>query len=958
MKKIVLSGFILLSVLYTSAQQNGNIKGVVRDSTANYALELATVTIFNKDTVMLNYQLTDKNGAYNIDKLPLHQKLILNITYTGYSAYYSSFILDSVRSLTSNVYLHPSLSDSNAVVVKAVIPIRMNEDTLEINPGAFKLDPNAVTEELLNQVPGFMIWADGSITMNGKKVPKVLVDGKPFMGGADITVATQNLPKSAIDKIQVYQEVDRTKELRTGTPEDSTFTMNIKLKEDKKKGYFGKGGVGYGTDRRYESDLSFQMYDKKNNLGLGAGINNINKSIGDIQAMFKNNSFRNFNPNLFNTGNFGRSGINKSYAAGTTFTHNFNDATNGIQSNRITANYDFSGSNSFIQNLSLQNRTTTNNPQNIETTSETVSNSNNHALGLNYQKNSGFNDDFNVRLNGRTSTNDGTNTQDIIVKNDKGELLSTNLVNTVSKSNSQSVSTNFAYTKNDEESNLKSFRFNLGFNTGKNESERNVFSLFDSYTEPKDDTAYNRLYQSNDNNLALNASLNYSGLKRLLFRRFNFFGIDMSLNQNFNYNNTKRQNNVYDFDSTISQYKNNSTLTNYNNRTVFEYQPSLNLSKGFNKFTQKKFRSLMFMVSSNLQFLNEQNASSIANRNVDRSFQFLRYNGSTNYNYRKNNHYYINSSAGYGIDYSFPSIDQLYPIIDNINLYNLQAGAFNLRNTKSNNLNSGFSFGTQKPTSLTEFGLNVNAGYAWYKNAIVDSVLNDTSGRRVFYLVNVDNKQSFNLGYSTNISRKFKKNILQLMYNGGYGKSKSPNYIDSIYTTSYNTSINHNISLQFSLGTVVILKVSEVLNNNRNKQFGKSTTTFTNNMQSTQLSLTVNYPKNLSIGNTLSYTKNTSAITKPVFLWNAFATYRFLNSQSAELKFSAMDILNQFQNITNTLNYDGATTRITNGLQQYFLLTFSYYPRQFGKREKGGGPRQQNISLPPTRTVIMGSSSF
>jgi hypothetical protein len=55
--------------------------------------------------------------------------------------------------------------------------------------------------------------------------------------------------------------------------------------------------------------------------------------------------------------------------------------------------------------------------------------------------------------------------------------------------------------------------------------------------------------------------------------------------------------------------------------------------------------------------------------------------------------------------------------------------------------------------------------------------------------------------------------------------------------------------------------------------------------------------------------------------------------QQAELKLSAMDILKQYQNITNSVNSYGTTTRITNGLQQYFLLTFSYYPRKFGKTE-------------------------
>jgi hypothetical protein len=98
---------------------------------------------------------------------------------------------------------------------------------------------DAVVEELLNQVSGITIWSDGTITVNGKKVQNLLVDGKPFMGATDPRVATQNLPKSAIDKIQLYQEYDRSKIGQPKQPQDSLLTMNLKLKENSKKGYFG-----------------------------------------------------------------------------------------------------------------------------------------------------------------------------------------------------------------------------------------------------------------------------------------------------------------------------------------------------------------------------------------------------------------------------------------------------------------------------------------------------------------------------------------------------------------------------------------------------------------------------------------------------------------------------------------------------------------------------------------------
>ncbi|MFV0604983.1 MAG: hypothetical protein ACK5NK_03985 [Niabella sp.] len=158
------------------------------------------------------------------------------------------------------------------VVVQSIPPVRMNGDKLEFNAGAFKMDVNATGEDWMRILPGLTIWGDGEITFNGKKIQSLLVDGKPFMGG-ETTVATQNLPKDALDKLQIYQQRNEKH------PLDSTMFVNLKLKEDKKMGYFGKFGVGYGftphpiegSGRRYAADGMLSGFNKKlqlNNYGL------------------------------------------------------------------------------------------------------------------------------------------------------------------------------------------------------------------------------------------------------------------------------------------------------------------------------------------------------------------------------------------------------------------------------------------------------------------------------------------------------------------------------------------------------------------------------------------------------------------------------------------------------------------------------------------------------------------
>ena len=105
----------------------------------------------------------------------MKKKLFVSITYTGYIAHHTIIEPDAAKTDTLDVLLAVNNKDSNSVVVTATVPIRMNGDTLEINPAAFKMKDDAVVEELLNQVSGITIWSDGSITVNGKKIQNLLV---------------------------------------------------------------------------------------------------------------------------------------------------------------------------------------------------------------------------------------------------------------------------------------------------------------------------------------------------------------------------------------------------------------------------------------------------------------------------------------------------------------------------------------------------------------------------------------------------------------------------------------------------------------------------------------------------------------------------------------------------------------------------------------------------------------
>lgn len=907
------------------------------DAATKTPLELATITVLGPDSAVIAYKLSDKNGLFNFDKLPLRKKLLINITYTGYNSYHTSIQQDIDRTDSLAVLL--SLASSDTVVVTAAIPIRMNGDTLEINPAAFKMKQDAVVEELLNQVSGIVIWSDGSITMNGKPVQNLLVEGKPFMGATDPRVATQNLPKSAIEKIQLYQEYDRSKMGQQPQPQDSVLTMNLKLKENSKKGYFGKVGGGYGTNDRFEGDLTFQMYNKRSSAGIGGGINNINKNIGNLQELFQNNTYRTYNPNLYNTGRFGTNGINKNHSFGAVVVHNFIESANSRQNDRITLNYNKTGVDAFVTDNTYQTRTTVGTPQFITDEGRQNNQRDGHDFGVNYVKTNSYNDNLTIGGSLNTNRDDGTSVRSTEVRDSANVLQSTNNITTLSNGRSDNQSVNLSYSKQIEDYPLRNFNARLSGSRSKGESERNVISDFVSLTDISKSTYNDRLYASNNERINLTGSLDYRGFKRLLLGRFNLFGIDLSLNQWFNYARNTDNTVVSDLDTTMKVRSINDKLSNANKRELLEYSPSISLSRSFGKTIENGHRSisLQFRLVEDIKV--DKNSSSFAQRNLDRNFQFLRYEGSVGfqkYNWEK---FSLNTNLSYNKNFEYPSIDRLYTIVDDINAYDIRYGNPYLRNTTNHSLNLYGNFNSQNRKSLYSFNGNVNGGYTLSLDPVTDSLINDVSGKRISYFTNADNAKNLYANYNFNISRRIAKHNLQLMYNGSVRKSEQPNFIDGFANISTTNTLTNNFTLQFSLNSIMVFTAGQSFSNNKSKPSSPKLNAFSNNSGTSKLGVTVNLPGSFTISSTADRVTNTN-IDKPFILWNSFATCRIMKQQG-ELKFSAMDLLKKYQNISNSVNSLGTTTRISNGLQQYFLLTFSYYPRKFGKTEVR---RQQNNS--------------
>ena len=219
-------------------------------------------------------------------------------------------------------------------------------------------------------MPGVEIDEDGKITVNGREVKKIMVDGEEFFS-SDPKVASKNLPAKMVDKIQVH---DRRSDMSmmTGFDDgDEETVINLTVRPGMKEGLFGNAFAGYGSQDRYEGNAMVNYMKDKNQYTVLGGFNNTN-----------NAGFSDLGTAMFGGGGGGRgmwrgpnNGITKSGNAGFNFSQQFTkdlklggnlrfgDTNNNTVSKMHTQNLLSSGnrlenennvSNNWSQNFSME----------------------------------------------------------------------------------------------------------------------------------------------------------------------------------------------------------------------------------------------------------------------------------------------------------------------------------------------------------------------------------------------------------------------------------------------------------------------------------------------------------------------------------------------------------------------------------------------------------------------------
>ncbi|MBL0883263.1 MAG: carboxypeptidase-like regulatory domain-containing protein, partial [Chitinophagaceae bacterium] len=288
MTKILTAIAFLFFAFNVQAQTSGTLKGKLVDSVGKQSLKDASISILDaKDSTLDVFGLTKADGSFLISNITFGE-MIVDIKFQGYAPFSKKITFSKTNNMVDlgNIYMTIAANDlGNVTVTQSAV--RMKNDTVEFSASAFKTKPNAVAEDLLKKVPGIQVDKNGNITAQGEQVQRILVDGKRFFGD-DPRMATRNLPPDVIDKIQVFDQASDQSAFTGFDDGNRVKTINITTRKDRRKGYFGRGTLGFGANADeglYDNSFSLSRFNGDRQITFTGQANNVNKQNFSVQDM-------------------------------------------------------------------------------------------------------------------------------------------------------------------------------------------------------------------------------------------------------------------------------------------------------------------------------------------------------------------------------------------------------------------------------------------------------------------------------------------------------------------------------------------------------------------------------------------------------------------------------------------------------------------------------------------------
>jgi len=929
---LLLFVFIQISLFSQNAPKSPHnnpieVSGLVVDQNTNNGLPGAHVSfISQRDSSNIYRTATDAQGYYKIS-LPRGAYKI-TATFLGYNP--QELIVkvnqQSARIETIKLRFTDAMLDEFVVTEKAPT-VQQKNDTIQYNATAFKTNPDASAEDLVKKMPGISVDGSG-IKAQGEDVQKVLVDGQEFFGD-DASIALKNLPAEMIEQVQVFDKLSDQAQLTGFNDGQTTKTINIVTRSEKRSGQFGKVYGGYGDKQQYQAGINTNIFHNKQRisiLGIANNVNQQNFSSEDLSG-FMGSSSRGGGmrggSGPRGGGSFGRNDFMVNQQNGINTTHSIGLNYTDVWYNKVNVNssYFFNSSKNVSEQFTDRQYFISNEATQMYLDSSSSSSKNfNHRFNarIEYKIDDNNTVIFSPRISYQnTNSNSLSNASSFLAEE---VLLNQSITDYERLWDGYNMSGNLVYRLKIND-NGRSLSSSISANANNNEY---LYFLDASNSYFQDNTLVNELIDQKSNTLSNNASyqgnLSYTeplGKNGLL---------QLSYNLSLSDNASDRMTNSFDIisqsyiiaEDDLSGLISNGYLTNRG-------------SLGY------RLRNDKFNFNADLSY---QDASLTANQStpyvykVERSFKSILPRLHFTYNFSKTK----NLRLVYRTYTNAPSASQLQDVVDNTNPLLLSSGNPDLNQTYSHFMMSRFSLGN--PANNTSFLLFLMAtlsdnyiGSSVFiapKDTILSNGVSLPKGSQFSQPINLD-------GYSnlrSMISYGFMVDPIKtnLNFNAGLTYSHTPSIINNLTNIANSYNANAGIVLSSNISEKIDFTLSynaayNLVKNTIRPQLDNTYFLHTSSLRFNWIFLN-NWVLRNDLNNLL-YSGMGEGFDQNYWLWNINFGKKFLKNNQAELTLGVYDLLDQNKSLVQNVSASYIENIKSNVLNRFFMLTFTYNIRNF-----------------------------
>jgi hypothetical protein len=926
MKKTIATLVVLFVISYPVFSQHAALKGTVIDTSEKRNLANAVIALLRPtDSVLLSFTRSNKDGNFIMQNLS-PGKFIVMVTRPAYADYFDRIEITGEATVDlGNISLTLKSQLLQEVVVQHKLgAIRIKGDTTEYIADSFKLGTGATVEDLLKKLPGIQVDKDGKITAQGETVQKVLVDGEEFFSD-DPTIATRGLTADAVEKVQSFDKKSDQAAFTGIDDGQKTKTINLQLKEDRKKGYFGKLETGTDANRFWNNNIMINAFKGKRKFsaygimsntgktgldwqeGMNYGVNN-NVEMGSDDA---GGTYINFTggDDEFGSGNYWGEGLPKGWNSGLHYSNKWNadkiHFNGGYQYNKLNTEARGNTLNRYIL------------PDSI-------------TLNVNDYGNSYRSRDRN-RLQGLYEIQiDSFSSLKITAQGSRGNNFGHNKYHQESL-NSHGDTLSIVDRETTTDADNKNFNATLLWKQKFRKQGRTIsLSVRQNYTENISKGIF-----FSDNNYFKNNVLDST---KILDQQKETDNITSQINSRITYTEPLTKRSLLEFNYSIDNNHRQSRITTLEKISPLEkYEArvdSLSNEYSFNVLTQSGGINYRYAKPKKITLSFGMNVSHAAYSRKDLQgdsaidYSFTNFYPQASFNWTMGGK--GNLRFNYNGSTQAPSIDQIQPIRDITDQLNIRVGNPDLKQAFRHSFN--MSFNSYKFLSERNIYVNVNFTAIQHDFSTLN-ILDLSTGRKVSQPVNVDGNYRAN-GYFY-YGKKIKKWGIRTGAHGRFNLNHNTNFIDGLK--------NENDSYTFGAGPLISYE--------KEKKFGIwmeggffrnfSKTSLRSDLQTrywTQehsVGMNVYLPWKFEIGSSCDfYIRQTTSVfdkNNNSIRWNARLDRKLFKNDVARLRFTANDMLDQNIGFNRNINNNFISERTYDTIRRNFMLTFIWNFSKNGK---------------------------